>query len=153
MVSSDLEIKGIAQCEGEMTSGYRWELVYTVEYAKKLPTDRVARKIFKDEDVSINLFVDVDLSEEKDFDGKVDKEQDGKIVGGDTGDNHPLTDVNIVQGLREILDNFKKEMGGKKQFHLAAKRSQMTRQDVDTADMRLNEEEIKDIIKKTINKK
>jgi len=29
----------------------------------------------------------------------------------------------------------------------------MTRQDVDTADMRLNEEEIKDIIKKTINKK
>jgi hypothetical protein len=36
---------------------------------------------------------------------------------------------------------------------LAAKRAQMTRQDVDTADMRLNEEEIKDIIKKTINKK
>ena len=153
MVSSDLEIKGIAKGEGEMTSGYRWELVYTVEYAKKLPTDRVARKIFKDEDVSINLFVDVDLSEEKDFDGKVDKGQKGEIVGGDTGDNHPLTDVNIVQGLKEILDNFKKEMSSKKQFQLAAKRAQMTRQDVDTADMRLNEEEIKDIIKKTINKK
>ena len=153
MVSSDLEIKGIAQGEGEMTSGYRWELVYTVEYAKKLPTDRVARKIFKDEDVSINLFVDVYLSEEKDFDGKVDKGQKGEIVGGDTGDNHPLTDVNIVQGLKEILDNFKKEMSSKKQFQLAAKRAQMTRQDVDTADMRLNEEEIKDIIKKTINKK
>ena len=153
MVSSDLEIKGTARGEGEMTSGYRWDLTYSVEYAKKLPTDRVARKIFKDEDVSINLFVDVELSADKDFDGKVDKQQDGKVIGGDTGDDHPLTDVNIIQGLKEILDNFKKEMSGKKQFQLAAKRAQMTRQDVDTADMRLNEEEIKNIIKKTLKKK
>ncbi len=153
MVSSDLLIEGKAQGEGEMTNGFKWILSYNVEYAKKLPNNRVARKIYKDEDVSINIEVDVELSEEKKFDGKVEKNSENTILRGDTGDNHPLTDINIKQGLEEILGNFKTEMSNQRQLHLAAKRAQMKQQDVDALTPNLNEGEIKNVIKKTINKK
>lgn len=153
MVSSDLEVKGIARTDGEMTTGFVWELEYKVDYAKKSPTDRVARQIMKDEDVSVKLEVPVELSEPKDFDGKTEKGTNGKIEGGDKGNNHPLTDVNIVQGLKEILSQFKENMKGKKQLALAMKRARMSREDVrQMAQRNLNESEIRKIVKKTLNK-
>ena len=103
--------------------------------------------------VSIKLEVPVELSEPKDFDGKTEKGTNGKIEGGDKGNNHPLTDVNIVQGLKEILNQFKENMKGKKQLALAMKRARMSREDVrQMAQRNLNESEIRKIVKKTLNK-
>lgn len=154
MVSSDLEIKGTARTDGEMTTGFVWELEYKVDYAKKSPTDRVARQIMTDEDVSIKLEVPVELSEPKDFDGKTERGTQGKIENGDRGSNHPLTDINITQGLKEILTQFKENIKGKKQLAMAMKRARMSREDVrQLAQRNLNESEIREIVKKTLNKK
>ena len=114
MVSSDITIKGKAKDKnenGEVTS-WEWELDYLVEYAKKAPTDRVARKVIQDGEVKKSVVVE--LSEPKVFDGKTEFEGNkinGKIAdGSDTGKNHPLSDINIVEGLKQVINDFKEEI-------------------------------------------
>lgn len=106
MVSSDVKIRGIASAKNEegAVTEWTWTATYLVEYAKKRPIDRIARKLVND--VEIDETVKVELSEPKIFDGKESE---------DTGDNHPMSDVNIVEGLKQLLSNFKEQIINPKQ--------------------------------------
>jgi hypothetical protein len=154
MVSSDVKITGKSTNKnenGEVTQ-WQWDIEYLVEYAKKAPTDRVARKMIKDGE--INKTVVVDLSEPKKFDGETELSDSGRIVGGDTGDQHPLTDINIVEGLKQVISEFKEELlstnpttsirrAVTKIEDLGGERALRTRP-------QLNEDDIRDLVKKTI---
>jgi hypothetical protein len=154
MVSSDVKITGKSTDKnenGEVTQ-WQWDIEYLVEYAKKAPTDRVARKMIKDGE--INKTVVVDLSEPKKFDGETELSDSGRIVGGDTGDQHPLTDINVVEGLKQVISEFKEELlstnpttsirrAVTKIEDLGGERALRTRP-------QLNEDDIRDLVKKTI---
>lgn len=147
MVSSDVKVIGNALEKNEDGQIVRWgwSIEYRAEYAKKKPTDRVARSLNRD--VEISKSTEVRLSEPKKFDGQVEKNESGRYVSGDKGDNHPLTDVNIKQGLMQLLEEFKQELTSSKTRSVSLQRSM-----ADLASManNLNENEIKDLVGKIL---
>lgn len=153
MVSSDIKITGseVENNEQGETVSWKWEVEYLIEYAKKAPTDRVARKMIKDGDVKKEVLVQLD--QPKKFDGNTILGDRGKIQDeSDTGDNHPLTDINIRQGLEQVLDEFKEEMKSMNP-NMSIRRAVSRIEDLGQPQRNLREEEIKDVVKRTINKK
>lgn len=151
MVASDVRVTGRAiekNENGEVTK-WKWLAEYKAEYAKKAPTDRVARKL--NNDIEFSKSVEVSLSEPKKFDGEVEREG-GKIVSGDKGDNHPLTDINIREGLLQVLGEFKDELTSPKLKSNAVRRAVAKISDIGQTQNtpQLNEDMIRDIVKKVI---
>jgi hypothetical protein len=154
MVSSDIKIKGKAaekNDEGEVTK-WVWTIEYLVEYAKKSPTELAARKMIQDGEIKKS--VEIELSEPKKFDGKTEIDDKGGIVDGDTGGQHPLTDVNIVEGLKQVLSDFKEELTSPKQKAASIRRAIIKIEDMGgeraLRQTNLNEEKIREIVKQVI---
>lgn len=153
MVSSDVKVigKALEKNENNEVLKWGWEITYLAEYAKKAPTDRVARKLNKD--LEISKSVTVDLSEPKKFDGWNNTDDQGHIQDGDRGNNHPLTDVNIMAGLNQVLDDFIDEIRNTNPQSAVVKA--ITRV-TDTGDQprlqgNLNEDKIREIVKKVVS--
>lgn len=153
MVSADVKVigKALEKNENNEVLKWGWEITYLAEYAKKAPTDRVARKLNKD--LEISKSVSVDLSEPKKFDGWNTTDDQGHIEDGDRGNNHPLTDVNIMGGLNQVLDDFINEIKNTNPQSAVVKA--VTRV-TDTGDQQrfqgnLNEDKIREIVKKVVS--
>ena len=152
MVSSDVKVigKAIEKNENDEVTKWGWEVSYLAEYAKKAPTDRVARKRNKDLEIVKN--VTVELSEPKKFDGKNETDDQGAIISGDRGENHPLTDVNISAGLEQVLDEFVNEIKNTNPAS-AVRKAIVSIADVGgqrQPQIGLNEDKVRELVKKVI---
>ena len=152
MVSSDVKVigKAIEKNENDEVTKWGWEVSYLAEYAKKAPTDRVARKRNKDLEIVKN--VTVELSEPKKFDGKTETDDQAAIIGGDRGENHPLTDVNISAGLEQVLDEFVNEIKNTNPAS-AVRKAIVNIADVGgqrQPQIGLNEDKVRELVKKVI---
>jgi len=144
MVASDVKITGKStekNEEGETTK-WSWNITYLVEYAKKAPTDNIARKMIRDGE--IDKTVEVELSEPKKFDGGSET---------DTGTNHPLTDINISAGLEQVIKDFKDELlstNPADSIRRAVTKIEDLGGERNLRNAQMNESEIKKLVVKTI---
>ena len=162
MVSSDITVTGKATelNENNEVVKWTWEVHYKAEYAKKPPTSVIAKST--ENDIDIRHDVTVTLSEPKKFDGSTNYEDPkydrrgnlipfGKIdANSDKGQEHPLTDVNIVEGLKQVLNDFKQDLINPKRRSEALKRGINTLQHMAGQRPELNENQIKNLVKKII---
>jgi hypothetical protein len=108
IVTSWFNLKGSNTEESEgMTSKYKWEVEYIVRYGKKSPDDQSVRKL--QDDLKINKSIVVDLSEPKKFDNI----------------NSALSDINVREGLNQVLKDFKEELTSMNPQTIAIKKAAM----------------------------
>ena len=108
IVTSWFNLKGSNMEESEgMTSKYKWEVEYIVRYGKKSPDDQSVKKL--QDDLKINKSIVVDLSEPKKFDNI----------------NSALSDINVREGLNQVLKDFKEELTSMNPQTIAIKKAAM----------------------------
>ena len=162
LVSTDFALKGEAtNKDGDgKVSEWTWTINYDLKYGKRSPEDRQIRNT--NTDAEINNKVTVTLPEPISFDGKyeIDPKTWVNISKGsepDTGDNHPLTNQTILKGLETVLGEFKGEI-------MSTNPSSSVRRAISSIDKlganalrpqqsQMNENEIRDFVKRTLLKK
>jgi len=162
LVSTDFSLKGEATNkneEGKVTE-WTWTIDYDLKYGKRSPEDRQIRQT--NTDAEVDNKVTITLPEPMLFDGKynVDRKTLVNIEKGsepDTGDNHPLNNESILNGLKTVLDEFKGEI-------MSTNPNKSVQRAISSIDKlganalrpqrsQMNEDEIKDFIRKILTTK
>jgi len=161
IVDSNFSIKGEATNKDDdgRVVDWLWTLDYKLNYGKRTDNETVVRELETDEDVKKT--VSVSLPEPKKFDGKYEKTQkrkeDGKVLttlstSSDRGEDHPLKDENILEGLRDVLNQFYEVMMGRNKFK-SVQNAMITLDElpfVPQQQSQMNEDEIRDFVKQTL---
>ena len=162
LVNADFSIKGEAVNKDEegKISDWSWTINYKLEFGKKSPEDTSVRKTITD--AEFTKTVTVTLPEPTVFDGKykVDRKtmvNTDKSSDYDTGTKHPLTNKTILKGLETVLDEFKAELmstnSNKSVQRAIASIDELGARALRPQAAQMNEDEIRDFVKKTLLKK
>lgn len=124
LVYSTITVTGKPHAKNDdgLVTEWGWTINYSVEYAKKAPSQREAEGLSGHNTITQNEVVK--LSEPKQFDGKTEFESTTDERGNrisnnyrkispdsDKGTNHPLSDINVKSSLEKLLTDFEEKVG------------------------------------------
>ncbi len=162
LVNADFSIKGEAvnkDEEGKVVD-WSWTLDYKLDYGKRSPNDNQVRSTNTDAEFAKK--VTVTLPEPTVFDGKYQVQRKNmvnidKTLDYDTGTKHPLTNKTILKGLETVLDEFKAELmstnPNKSVQRAISSIDKLGARALRPQTTQMNEDEIRDFVKKTLLKK